>query len=215
MNDVLSKPPIIVFASLMWAATCTTTKPTSSTDGATGCRTSADCPQPGASNVPWACSMPNGAYRCGPGQPDSVGAACTEDAECGGGNICRGASVTDGGVGPSSLVCVRAVGCTDDLQCNPGQVCRGNPTVPIGWISPSGLVCSAPCLSDLDCAATDKCESGGHCQARTCADCPSYLSCTGGACIVPNCSSDKDCPGGYCVDGSCAGSLGVCKLLCL
>jgi Cys-rich repeat protein len=214
MNHLLSKPAITIFASLVWAATCTATKPSSSTDGATGCRTTADCPQPGPSNVSSACLMPNSAYRCGPVQPDRVGAACTEDGECGGGNICRGTTVTDGGLGSSGFVCVRAAACTDDSQCAAGQVCRGNPTVPIGWISPSGLVCSAPCSTDLDCAPTDRCENGGHCRARTCAECPSYLSCTGGTCIVPSCLTDADCSGGYCVDGSCAGSLGVCQLMC-
>jgi hypothetical protein len=158
--------------------------------------------------------MPNSAYRCGPGY-DSAGIPCTQDGDCGGGNICRPSSVTDGGVGASALVCVRAVACTDDSECGAEQVCRGNPTVPIGWISPTGRVCSLPCSTDLDCAPTEKCESGGHCQARTCAECPSYLSCTNGTCVVSSCSTDANCPGGYCVDGNCAGSLGECKPFCL
>lgn len=187
----------------------------------TECRSDSDCPKPGLSNVPWGCVRPYDAYRCGPVEPNRVGAACTEDDQCGGGNICRAATVhddggmpDDGGLGLSGLACTRAVACTADAQCNAGQVCRGDPAVPIGWIDPSGLVCSAPCATDLDCPPTDKCSGGGHCQARTCAECPSYLSCKSGTCVVPRCSTDTDCPGGYCVAGSCAGSLGVCRPEC-
>ena len=183
-------------------------------DGATACRSKSDCPQLGPSNAVWGCYMSYDVYRCGPVLSGNVGMACTDDAQCGGGNICRKTTISDGGLGSSALVCVRAVACTADSQCGAGQVCRSNPTVPIGWISPSGLVCSAPCSTDLDCAPTDKCESGGHCQARTCAECPSYLSCTSGTCVVPGCSTDTDCSGGYCVTGLCAGSLGICRKGC-
>ena len=184
------------------------------TPASTGCRSDSDCPRPGPSNVPWACLRSDSFYRCGPVEPGRVGVSCTEDAQCGGGNICR-ASIApdDGGLGASGLVCTRAVACTDDVQCGGGQVCRKDPTVPTGWIDPSGLVCSVACATDHDCAPMDKCESG-HCRGRTCAECPSYLSCASGTCLVPNCATDANCPGGYCVDGGCAGSLGVCRLRC-
>jgi len=183
------------------------------TTNATQCRSDSDCPPPGPSNVPWSCRRSDTFSRCGPVEPERVGVACTEDEECGGGNICR--APIEPGDGGSALVCTRAIACTGDGECGGGQVCRTDPTVPPGWIYPSGLVCSAPCASDHDCAPTDKCESGGHCRARTCEECPSYLSCASGTCVVPSCVMDADCPGGYCVAGGCAGSLGVCRLQCL
>ena len=106
------------------------------------------------------------------------------------------------------------VACTEDSQCGAGKVCRVDPTVSAIWLGPSGLVCAAPCASELDCPPTDTCDSGGRCQARTCTECPSYFSCASGTCVVPSCLKDVDCPGGYCVLGSCAGSLGVCKMRC-
>ena len=179
--------------------------------GTNGCHSSSDCSQlVSGSSI---CTRP-GAWRCGPVQPDRVGAACTGDADCGGGNICRRTTMPDGGVGSTGLVCVRAVGCTDDSQCVAGQVCREDPSVPSGWLDPTGLVCSAPCATDLDCSPTNKCASDGHCRGRTCAECPSYLLCPDGTCVLASCSSDTECPGGYCVSGVCAGSLGVCQPMC-
>jgi Cys-rich repeat protein len=107
------------------------------------------------------------------------------------------------------------VDCTEDSQCGAGKVCRADPTVPALRLGPSGLVCAAPCASDLDCPPTDTCDSGGHCRARTCAECPPYFSCASGTCVQPSCLKDVDCPGGYCVYERCAGSLGVCKPICL
>jgi hypothetical protein len=104
--------------------------------------------------------------------------------------------------------------CRDDSQCGREQVCRRDPAVPTGWLGASGLVCAAPCASDHDCAPTDACEDSGHCRTRTCDECPEYLSCASGACVIPNCSADRDCPGGYCVQGACAGALGTCTQLC-
>jgi len=186
-----------------------------SADGATVCRSTADCPKPGPSNVGWVCVSPSATYHCGPVLPANEGVACTENSQCGAGLVCRATPVSDGGFSSSGLMCVPAVACTDDSPCGVGQVCREDLTVPLGLLGPTGLVCSPPCSSDLDCIGTNKCESGGHCQARTCAECPSYLSCTSGSCVVPSCSTDTDCSGGYCVAGRCAGSLGVCRLFCL
>jgi Cys-rich repeat protein len=186
-----------------------------SADGATGCRSTADCPEPGPSNVGWVCLLPYATCHCGPVVSANEGVACTENSQCGAGLVCRATTVSDGGFSSSGLMCVPAVACTDDSQCGVGQVCREDLTVPLGLLGPTGLVCSPPCSSDLDCIGTNKCESGGHCQARTCAECPSYLSCTSGSCVVPSCSTDTDCSGGYCVAGRCAGSLGICRLFCL
>ena len=179
-------------------------------DAAVRCRTDSDCRAPG-SDVPSTCVSDDRAWRCGPVE---VGMPCTQDADCPKSDTCRPAALPDGGPGASRLVCVDAPVCTEDAQCREGEVCRRDPTVPTGWAGPTGLVCASPCVTDHDCFPTDKCESNGHCQARTCAECPSYLSCTSGTCVIPSCSTDTDCPGGYCVAGGCSGSLGVCALVC-
>jgi hypothetical protein len=181
---------------------------------ATGCRSHLDCQRPDAGSAGATCLYSQSGYRCGPLQPEKVGVSCTEDDQCGGGNICRPGAVSDGGLGHGGLVCTRAEACTDDSQCIAGQVCREDPAVPIAWINPTGLVCSVPCATDLDCSPTTKCASGGHCRVRTCAECPSYLPCASGNCVIPSCSTDTDCPGGYCVAGNCSGSLGVCRSPC-
>jgi hypothetical protein len=236
MNHILWKPRILLFASLVCVATCSDTKPlgsadgsanglaevsvdvstNGSADGATGCRSAADCLQPGNSAVSsWVCLLPHSLFRCGPVLPANEGVACTNNSQCGLGLACRATAVSDGGISPSGSTCVPAVVCTDDSPCGVGQVCREDLTGPLTLRVPSGFVCSPPCSSDLDCASTNKCKNGGHCQARTCEECPSYLSCASGSCVVPSCSTDADCSGGYCVAGRCAGSLGVCQLYCL
>lgn len=184
-----------------------------SANGVTPCRTSADCPAR-ASSMMWVCLLPYGYYRCGPVLPSRDGVPCTDNSQCNPLQVCRASAGSDGSVDSSGLLCVPGVGCTDDSQCGGGEVCRADPTVSPGLPGPTGLVCSPPCSSDLDCVPTDKCESAGYCQARTCAECPSYFSCASGACTVPSCSTDADCPGGYCVGGRCAGYLGVCRWVC-
>ena len=106
---------------------------------------------------------------------------------------------------------ITVVNCTNDSQCGAGKVCHDDPRVPTQHLSPGEFVCASPCTTDLDCRPDHKCDSTGHCQARPCAECPSYFSCTSGTCVIPTCTADIDCSGGYCVNGSCAASRGVCQ----
>jgi len=152
--------------------------------------------------------------RDGTDEAESGARDCRTNSDCppAGGWVCTGPNepIRCGPVLPGEL----PVDCSDDSQCSRGEVCRRDPTVPTGWLGESGLVCAAPCASDRECAPTDTCEASGHCRTRTCDECPDYLSCTNGACVIPTCSADSDCPGGYCVQGTCAGSLGICRVLC-
>jgi hypothetical protein len=147
------------------------------------------------------------------GDAGEAGQTCRSMSDCpGSGNTPNGSNCM-GPYDPYHCGPVRSgdpVACTGDSQCAVGMVCRDA----AGWHGPPGLACLAPCASDLDCPPTDKCDGSGHCQGRTCAECPSYFSCASGTCVVPSCLKDVDCPGGYCVLGSCAGSLGVCKMRC-
>ena len=154
-------------------------------------------------------------YRAGCG-PASSGRPCSDDVECGIGNVCQtSADVTDAGSGAGSRICTWATYCAQDADCGDGRVCRSfAPFVPAAEQTAAGWVCRAPCTTDPDCAPTDKCDGAGHCQPRTCAECPSYYSCVTGTCVVTSCSADKDCPGGFCVNGVCDGALGICQPIC-
>jgi hypothetical protein len=183
--------------------------------GAPRCRSNSDCPKPGPSNVPWGCSFAYTIYRsrCGP-SPVATREPCLDDPDCGGGAVCQGNATTPDG-GASSGVCVQGTSCTQDAECAGGRVCRSSDSfVPAGEQGTNDFICRAPCSIDPDCSPTERCDTGGHCQPRTCSDCPSFFSCTNGVCSVPNCATDKDCPGGFCVNGHCAESLGICELLC-
>lgn len=180
------------------------------------CHSPSDCPRPGPSNVWWTCldAYANYRARCGPIPPG--GEPCTEDRDCGGGAICDGNPGVAGGVSDAGgPVCVQATACTQDAECTEGRVCRSSDSFQSSLEqAQNDVVCRAPCTTDPDCAPTDRCDSGGHCQPLTCAECPSYFSCATGTCVTPSCSTDKDCPGGYCVNGVCAASLGICRLAC-
>ena len=170
----------------------------SNTLGAGQCRVDSDCTQ--YEN----CLSPNQLYHCG---PISVGMACTDNLQCNGLVCSVNPAASDAG-----HVCAQAVTCTTDSECEGGQVCRKDPK--IEWLEPDTLVCSEPCKTNRDCVETDICDDTGHCQARTCGECPSYFSCTSGSCVIPNCASDAQCPAGHCVMGRCAGTLGTCQMLC-
>ncbi len=172
-----------------------------------GCRSNSDC----ASSSGFVCVGPYQPFRCGPVLSGTVGQNCSDDANCTGAEICRAA----GGEFDAGLACSLDRSCTVDADCGPGHVCREDALLSTGWVGANGLACSAPCAESSDCPPTSTCQSDGHCRVRTCAECPSYFSCSNGACTIPSCSSDGQCPGGYCVLGACAGSLGLCRQLCL
>lgn len=151
---------------------------------------------------------------------DAGAIACRSNSDCPGqGNFDEGYSCLGPYEPGFGCGCGPVVGCTMDSECDGGSVCREDPSITPNCLMRgggySGLVCATPCTTDSQCAPTDKCEHGGHCLPRTCAECPSYFSCATGACVIPNCSTDTDCHGGYCVLGTCAGSLGVCERNCL
>jgi hypothetical protein len=151
-------------------------------------------------------------------------AACHSTSDCPGpdcfneGYSCQGPYPTTW-----SCVCQERVPCMMDSDCDGGSVCRQDPTVFNSCVQGSlqdggnfydGLVCASPCTSDSQCAPTHKCEDAGHCVPRTCAECPSYYSCSSGTCVIPDCTTDTDCPGGYCVNGRCGAVLGFCHRNC-
>jgi len=144
-----------------------------------------------------------------------LGTACDASTDCNDGELCLPApGGADGGLDGGGRACALAPVCTDDAECPAGFVCRGAESfVPTAQQTANNIICRRPCTVDPDCAPTDTCDSGGHCQPRTCVECPSYFQCTNGACIAPNCSTDKACPGGFCVNGICAATLGICRWL--
>jgi hypothetical protein len=109
-----------------------------------------------------------------------------------------------------TAICTQATSCTKDSECSADLVCSKDPRGPFN--DPPGSFCLAPCATDDECAPTDKCDDGGHCRARTCAECPTYFSCNAEVCETSKCTADRDCQGGYCVNNRCAGALGTCEL---
>jgi hypothetical protein len=131
--------------------------------------------------------------------------ACRADSDCTGFDAGAGQPVNC--FGPY-YGCGGIEVCTADTDCSAGQVC----TVKVDG---DPLSCRTPCADDDACPPTYACTTDGHCEARTSANCPTYLKTTpGGNCEAQACAADSDCPGGYCVDGTCSGRLGFCALLC-
>ena len=166
----------------------------------------------GAASLAMACHGNDSANAAPDAALGADGASCHSDNDCDVPNhfYCLGPyNYYTGG-----CLCENAPTCTQDAQCDAGAVCRNVTSGAGNCHGYESLLCAAPCTSDGDCAPTDSCTADGHCAPRTCAECPSYFSCSTGACTDPTCSSDTDCLGGYCVLGSCAVSLGACTVPC-
>jgi hypothetical protein len=108
-------------------------------------------------------------------------------------------------------VCILAGSCPSDGGCPSGYVCS---TGAGAQAEDGGPSCRPPCSSNDDCNYWEACQPDGKCQALSCEQCPSYLTCTKGACGPKTCKQDSDCPGGYCVDNSCFATLGTCGGAC-
>ncbi|MDB4989974.1 MAG: hypothetical protein JWN04_5152 [Myxococcaceae bacterium] len=143
--------------------------------------------------------------------PNLDGLRCATDSDCSRGTSCR-----EPGDAGTARVCGAAATCSDDAQCDGGRICSRDGRPPFyDPASAEDTFCLSPCASDSHCAPTDKCDTEGHCRARTCAECPSYFSCTTDACEISACAADADCPGGHCVNQRCQATLGTCGPLCL
>jgi hypothetical protein len=204
-------------ASTEHAAEIDASKPI--TDSSNGQITDADASKTNADGGPQSCrahsECPGQLHSCfgvyGVCGPFRGGLACTTDSACS-----RGTSCSEPGDAGITMVCGAAATCTDDAQCDGGRVCSKDGRPPFNDpVNAADTFCLFRCASDNDCAPTDKCDTVGHCRARTCAECPSYFACTTGTCEIPTCAADADCPGGHCVNQRCQPTLGTCGELCL
>ena len=100
--------------------------------------------------------------------------------------------------------------CTTDANCvDAGGNSGRSACAPVTC---GGHVCRAPCAGDTACAASEQCDTGGHCVARACVadgQCPKNYACTGGKCARKACTRDDECKGA-CVNGGCQDHLGQC-----
>jgi hypothetical protein len=142
------------------------------------------------------------------GCSSSSSGGCSTSADCGGDqNSCYGDY-------SPSCVCETSPACTTDADCMGGTVC--DPARSLFRCGAVALGCQAACTTDTECAAWQSCTSKGHCEARTCDECPTYLSCPAGGSGGPKeCSSSDECPGGNCVNGECQATLGKCGIACV
>ncbi len=134
---------------------------------------------------------------------DSGAPACTDNADCAGGELCN-----EGVCAPfcfdaedcpaSAPVCDRdnnaCVVCLADADCGDGETCTDH-------------VCEAGCSSNTDCAGGELCREG-LCEpfCTSDADCTDGQSCDDNVCVdaSQDCDSNDDCPGGTsCVEGAC------------
>ncbi len=201
-----------------------------------GCKSPADCPQPGAICMEATCI--NGA--CGVALTPGCVIGCKSDAECEDGNKCTiNVCTVQGTIGTcQSKTLPDCGGCTSDAQCPaPGGLCS------VAYCEAG--VCKikqdpacATCKSDLDCDDGDKCtkdaclaNSAGStgcihepipgCGTTGCAGdaaCDDGNACTTDACVAGKCVfKPKSCDDGNactidaCTAGKCLYSSKVCN----
>jgi hypothetical protein len=116
--------------------------------------------------------------------------------------------ICSGPISPASL-CAREPACSGDSDCTDGDVCSTGPGAQAAG-GGGGPTCRPACASNDDCNYWEACQPDGKCQPLSCDQCPSYLTCTEGACGPKACAQDSECPGAYCVDNTCFASLGTC-----
>jgi hypothetical protein len=118
-------------------------------------------------------------------------------------------------VGPitAASLCVAFPACTSDTDCTNDFVCSTGVGLQADG-SERAPTCRPACTSNADCNGWESCQSDGKCQPLSCDQCPSYLTCTSGACGPKGCTEDSDCTGGYCVDSTCFATLGTCSPGC-
>jgi hypothetical protein len=119
----------------------------------------------------------------------NLGAACTQDSDCGGGGItCTLPTANDPvfGGGPANGYCTKS--CTKDGDCGASGACLTDPT---GGMGRCVLTCTqGPALMHIN----DPIMDNSKCLARPDVACE-QLSMTQSAC-VPLCGSDSQCPNG-------------------
>jgi hypothetical protein len=143
------------------------------------------------------------------GSTSSSTPGCRSASDCPGsedpGAICTGP------ISPASL-CARFPSCSSNAECTAdGDVCS---TGAGAQAADGGPACRPPCTSGADCNYWESCQPDGTCQPLSCDRCPSYLTCSNGACGPKACEKDSECSGGYCVDETCYGTLGTCSPGC-
>ncbi len=127
-------------------------------------------------------------------------AACTDDGQCGSGEVCcegrceAGNCCTDAQCANPTPICANhtCVACQNDGQCDAGEVCC------------SGQCRVGDCCTDAQCANPTPICQGNDCVAcqndRQCGD---DEVCCNGSCFGGDCCRDQDCPSALCQVGVC------------
>ena len=154
------------------------------------------------------------------GADGAAGAGGAPDLSCpgaerpGSGNLCRSSSDCPSPAG--AYICTSNPGafsglcgaycptpppaeCTDDSGCSGGQVCL---PATVSCCDKIGHACRPPCTA-TSCAATERCNSAGHCELNPCNEgfaCPAGTTCNPGTtgadsngCVPVPCTSGYDC----------------------
>jgi hypothetical protein len=184
------------------------------TAGAGTCVPVTSAPDPDSCTGTQTCD-PSGACKLALGQPCSA----TTVSSCASGSCSDGVCCNTACAGACD-VCTSALGASADGTCTTApRGYAGNPACGSGAVcSGTTVTCTAPCVSDIDCLATDYCTQAGTCQpskaqgvaCNPSADCAAQADAgqTGGA----TAGLCRECTSGFCVDGVCCNS--ACNGLC-